>query len=86
VWLPVTDVALVVEVVSSSSKVLDKGVKRDEYSGTGIPRFWTVDNDPAHTVTMYELAGDAYASRLTMPLEWVLNTKPSDYLGEPASP
>jgi Uma2 family endonuclease len=81
VWLPTTDIAVVVEVISRSSKALDRRVKRDEYAGAGIPRYWTVDCDPAKTVTMYELAGDAYKSRLTMPLDWVLNTSPSDYLG-----
>ncbi|GAA0915825.1 hypothetical protein Vau01_005630 [Virgisporangium aurantiacum] len=80
-WMPVTDVALVVEVISPSSKATDKSVKPDEYAGAGIPRYWTVDCDPANTVTMYELAGDTYKTCLTMPLAWVLNTKPSDHLG-----
>ena len=80
-WMPVTDVALVVEVISPSSKATDKNVKRDEYAETGIPRYWTVDCDSAHTVTMYELAGDTYKSGLTMPLDRVLNTNPAEYLG-----
>jgi Uma2 family endonuclease len=79
-WMPVTDVAIVVEVISPSSKATDKNVKRDEYAGTGIPRYWTVDCDPAHTVTMYELADGTYKSCLTMPLDRVLDTTPSDHL------
>lgn len=68
--------------MSASSRSLDEGVKVDEYAGAGIPRYWTVDRDPAQTVTMYGLEGDIYVSRVRMPLEWVLNTEPADHLGE----
>jgi Uma2 family endonuclease len=81
VWLPATDVAVVVEVISRSSRALDQGVKCDEYSAAGVRRYWTVDCDPAQTVTMYELAAGSYRTRTLMPLEWVLNSKPSDHLG-----
>jgi Uma2 family endonuclease len=80
-WMPVTDVALVVEVVSTGSKAVDTKVKLDEYAGAGIARYWVVDRDPAQTVTMHELAGGAYRVRETMPLAWVLNTDPSALLG-----
>jgi Uma2 family endonuclease len=80
-WMPVTDVALVVEVISPSSKNTDTKVKRDEYSGTGIPRYWTIDCDPAQTVTIYELDGDTYPVCETMPLSRLLTTDPSDHLG-----
>lgn len=81
VWLPATDIAVVVEVVSRSSKALDTGVKRDEYAKAGIHRYWIVDRDAAETVTMHELNGDAYVVREMRPLAWVLNTNPADYLG-----
>jgi Uma2 family endonuclease len=80
VWLPTTGIALVVEVMSHGSMVTDRKVKLDEYADAGIPRYWTVDRDAAQTVTMYELADGAYTSGERMPLEWLLNTKPSDHL------
>jgi Uma2 family endonuclease len=81
VWLPATDIVLVVEVMSTGSMATDRKVKRDEYAGAGFPRYWTVDRDPGQTVTMYELIGDAYAVRDARPLAWVLNAQPNDYLG-----
>src|SRR4051812_41176610 len=60
VWLPVADVLLVVEIVSTGSKAADTVSKRDEYSAVGIPRYWTVERDAAHTVTMYALVDGAY--------------------------
>lgn len=80
VWLPKDDIALVVEILSAGSMATDRTVKRAEYAGAGFPRYWTVDRDPAQTVTMYELVDGAYTSRVRMPLDWVLNTKPSDHL------
>jgi Uma2 family endonuclease len=81
VWLSSEGIALVVEILSDSSQATDKGPKRDEYAGAGIPRYWTIDSDPAQTVTMYELAGGSYKSNVVVPFEWVLNSKPSDHLG-----
>jgi len=52
-----------------------------EYAAASIPRYWTVDCDPAQTVTMHELVGNFYAARTVMPLEWVLNSRPADHLG-----
>jgi Uma2 family endonuclease len=80
VWLSSAGIALVVEIISPSTKAIDKGPKRNEYAAAGVPRYWTVDRDPAQTVTMYELAGDSYESNVVMPLEWVLNSKPTDHL------
>jgi Uma2 family endonuclease len=81
VWLTNAGIALVVEIVSPSSKATDTKVKLDEYARAGIPRYWVVDRDAAETVTMHELSGDAYVVRELRPLAWVLNTQPSDYLG-----
>lgn len=80
VWLPGEDIALVVEIISAGSRAMDKNVKTEEYAGARIPRYWMVDRDQAQTVTMFELVGDSYAVRTVMPLEWVLNSKPSDHL------
>lgn len=79
VWLPVADVLLVVEIVSSGSEGMDRVTKKNEYAVAGIPLYWVVDQDPAHTVTMYRLTGDHYTVQATMPLAWLLNTTPADH-------
>lgn len=79
VWLPVADVLLVVEIISPGSEALDTTAKRTEYADAGIPQYWTVDQDPAQTVTMYRLDGSHYQARITMPLAWVLNTSPAEH-------
>jgi len=81
VWLPVKDLLLVVEIVSSSSQATDEVVKRVEYARAGIPRYWVVDRDPAQTVTLYQLGpnGD-YVEHVKMPLAWLLNTPAAEHL------
>jgi len=79
VWLPVTDVLLVVEIVSPGSVAADTVTKRNEYAVVGIPQYWVVNRDTAQTVTMYRLVGDDYAVQATMPLAWLLNTSPGEY-------
>ncbi|WP_432979875.1 Uma2 family endonuclease [Dactylosporangium sp. CA-233914] len=80
VWLPVDGVLLVVEIVSSGSEAADTVTKRVEYAGAGIVQYWTVGRDASQTVTMYRLAHDAYQTRAAMPLAWVLNATPANYL------
>jgi Uma2 family endonuclease len=79
VWLPVTDVLLVVEIISPGSEATDTVAKRAEYAGAGIAQYWTVDQDPARTVAVYRLSGDHYETRASMPLAWVLNTAPAEH-------
>jgi len=79
VWLPVTDVLLVVEIVSPGSEGTDTVTKRSEYALAGIPQYWIIDQDAAQTVTMHRLDGDQYATRATMPLAWLLNTRPQEH-------
>lgn len=79
VWLPVADVLLVVEIISPGSGAADTAAKPAEYAGAGIPQYWTINQDPAQTVTMYRLDGDRYHVRATMPLAWVLNTAASEH-------
>jgi Uma2 family endonuclease len=81
VWLTNDGIALVVEIISASSKATDTKVKLDEYARARIPRYWIVDRDAAETVTMHELSGDTYTRREALPLAWLLNAPPSDYLG-----
>ena len=78
-WLPVSDVLLVVEIISPGSEGMDTVTKQREYAAAGIPRYWTVDQDPAQTVTMYQLDDDRYQQRATMPLAWALNTSPAEH-------
>ncbi|NMO53638.1 Uma2 family endonuclease [Actinoplanes sp. TBRC 11911] len=79
VWLPVTNVLLVVEIISPGSEGVDTVTKRTEYAGAGIPQYWLVDQDPAHNVTMHELDGGHYTVRESMPLAWLLNMTPADH-------
>ena len=82
VWLAVTDLLLVVEIVSPGSAATDEVVKLREYAAAGIPRYWLVERDAAQTVTLHVLgAGGAYAVAAKMPLAWLLQTAPADHLG-----
>jgi Uma2 family endonuclease len=79
IWLAVSDVLLVVEIISPGSEGMDTVTKRREYADAGIPQYWTVDQSPAQSVTMYRLDGDHYETRATMPLAWALNTSPTEH-------
>ncbi|MFF5176200.1 Uma2 family endonuclease [Micromonospora sp. NPDC000089] len=74
-----TDVLLVVEIVSPGSEGIDTVTKRSEYAAAGIPRYWVVDQDQPQTVTMLHLEGEHWVVRATMPLAWVLNADPADH-------
>lgn len=79
VWLPVTDVLLVVEIVSPGSEGTDTVTKRSEYALAGIPQYWVINQDAAQTVAMHRLDGDQYTVHATMPLAWLLNTSPQEH-------
>ncbi|MFY1703224.1 MULTISPECIES: Uma2 family endonuclease [Micromonospora] len=79
VWLPVTDVRLVVEIVSPGSEGVDTVTKRNEYAFAGIPQYWLVEQDSTQTVTMHRLVGDRYVTHASMPLAWLLNTAPAEH-------
>lgn len=82
VWLDVTDLVLVVEIVSPGSEAMDEMVKRREYARAGIPRYWVVDRDTVQTVTLHQRGVDgAYEVTMKLPLAWLLNTQPADHLG-----
>jgi Uma2 family endonuclease len=81
VWLPITDLLLVVEIVSRASRATDEVIKRDEYERAGIPRYWVVDRDPAQTVTLFQLGPNGeYVEHVKMPLAWLLNTPAAEHL------
>lgn len=73
---------LAIEVVSASSEMVDRVIKRDEYARAGIPRYWIVDRDPANTVLMYHLDPTAkgYTEAGAQPLSWLLAADPHDLL------
>lgn len=79
VWLPVTDVLLVAEILSPGSEGVDTVTKRAEYAAAGIPQYWTIEQDAGQTVTMHRLDGKQYTVRATMPLAWALNTDPAEH-------
>ncbi|MFC7549338.1 Uma2 family endonuclease [Plantactinospora sp. GCM10030261] len=81
VWSPVTGLLLAIEIVSPGSEAMDSVTKLREYASAGIPRYWVVDRDTAHTVTMCRLdATGRYAERARMPLAWLLRTVPAEHL------
>jgi Uma2 family endonuclease len=81
VWLTITDLLVVVEIVSPGSEAMDEMVKRHVYAAAGIPRHWVVDRDAALTVTLHHLARSGeYEVATKMPLTWLLNTAAADHL------
>jgi Uma2 family endonuclease len=48
---------LVLEVVSRSTAMRDRGVKRERYAASGVPEYWIVDAD-ARRVEVYRLQED----------------------------
>jgi Uma2 family endonuclease len=81
VWLAVTNLLLVVEIVSPGSEAMDEVTKRREYALGGIPQYWVVNRDTAQTVVLYRLGPDGvYQERAKMPLAWLLQTAPADHI------
>lgn len=56
--LRASEVLIVVEVVSPSSKRMDTVVKHDDYADAGIPRYWIVDLDAPVSLVACHLAGE----------------------------
>lgn len=84
VWLKITDLLLVIEIVSLGSRSTDKGTKRHEYAAAGIPQYWVIDRDDAQTVTLHRLRHDGtYDVAAKMPLAWLLRTDPAELLSQP---
>ena len=80
VWLPLTDLLLVVEVVSPGSATTDAFTKVREYAEAGIKRYWMVERDNAETVTLHVLGADGtYDVAAKMPLAWLLQSTPADH-------
>jgi len=60
---PAEHYALVVEVVSPSSRKQDRFFKPLEYAAAGVPAFWRVETEPELYVVVHELVEGAYAVR-----------------------
>jgi Uma2 family endonuclease len=70
---------LAIEVVSPDSEPIDRVIKRDEYAGAGIPRYWIVGRDPAETVQRFRLDAGAFALESAPgPLSWLLHATVPD--------
>ena len=54
------DLAMVLEVVSASSRKTDRFFKPLEYAEAGIGTYWRVETEPEVVVHVHELVGDAY--------------------------
>jgi Uma2 family endonuclease len=81
VWLPVTDLLLVIEIVSPGSEAMDELVKIHEYARAGIARYWVVNRDASQSVTLHRLQPSGeYEVAAKLPLAWLLNTAASDHL------
>jgi len=81
VWPDTDDLLLAIEIVSRGSAAMDQIAKVTEYAAAGIPQYWTVDRDAAHTVTMYRLTSGRYETTTKAPLAWLLQTAPADHIG-----
>jgi Uma2 family endonuclease len=58
--LRASEVVLVVEILSPSSKWTDCRAKRDEYASAGIPFYWIIDVGQPVTLTAMHLAESCY--------------------------
>ncbi|MFG1882347.1 Uma2 family endonuclease [Micromonospora sp. NPDC049102] len=78
-----TEIALVVEIVSPGSEAMDSVTKVREYASAGIGQYWVVDRDGPQTVTLHRLGGDgSYEEHAKVPLAWLLQSSPADHLDE----
>jgi Uma2 family endonuclease len=58
--LAISDVRLVIEIVSPGSARTDRVTKMAGYAEAGIPSYWIVDIEGPVRLDTYQLAGDAY--------------------------
>ena len=71
-----SDVGLVVEVVSPSTRRTDRFAKPGEYAEAGIALFWRLETEPALVLHPFVLDGDAYRplapvhERGSVPVPW----------------
>jgi Uma2 family endonuclease len=56
--LSASDVVLVVEIISRSTRRTDRITKCGEYADAGIPHYWVVDLDDPVSMTLHHSAGE----------------------------
>lgn len=66
-WTAMPTPALVVEVLSDSTRRRDLGIKREAYDRWGIPEYWIVDDDDQSVTVVRRGAPDV---RVTDTLRW----------------
>lgn len=59
-YLVAGDIVLAVEIVSRSSRRLDRFTKPAAYAEAGVPHYWRVEQDDGPRLFAYELAGESY--------------------------
>jgi len=58
--MPARGAGLLVEIVSPSSRTMDRIAKPALYAQAGVPNYWRVDMDPVLRLTAYRLDGANY--------------------------
>ncbi|HET6500375.1 MAG TPA: Uma2 family endonuclease [Amycolatopsis sp.] len=56
--LRASEVLIVIEIISPTSRRMDTVVKHDEYADAGIPYYWIVDLDEPLSLTACHQAGE----------------------------
>lgn len=75
------DFALVLEVVSPSSRKVDRFFKPAEYAAAGVPAYWRLEPDPQPRLHVHALEGETYrevhvlsgAGRVSVPFPLTLD-------------
>ncbi|HKD97815.1 MAG TPA: hypothetical protein VKB69_09455 [Micromonosporaceae bacterium] len=68
------------EAVSRGSRRNDTVDKVSEYAQAGIARFWLIEQDGSHPVTMHTLSSGAYTPAAPVPLDWLVSQDPHRFL------
>ncbi|WP_432545906.1 Uma2 family endonuclease [Kineococcus sp. SYSU DK004] len=69
-WVDPSDVLLVVEVESVSTRIVDRVLKRELYAQWRVPGYWIVDPD-AETVTRLVLTAERTYAEGAGPVPWL---------------
>lgn len=60
------DFAMLVEVVSPSTRGMDRVMKPAEYAAAGVPFYWRVETEPVVEIIACELVNGAYVERVRL--------------------
>ena len=59
-YLGAGDIVLAAEIVSHSSRRMDRFTKPAAYAEAGVPHYWRIEQDQGPRLFAYELSGEAY--------------------------